>query len=438
MKFWQTVGKHSNSVLSKTDPEIFSIVDRENLRKNNTIELIASANTVSPAVLEAMGSELINKVVEGYIGQRYFSGCTEIDKLENLAIHRAKQVFGATYANVQPHSCSQANQSVHLALMKPGDSFLGMDLMHGGHLSHGARTTLTAHHYTSLSYPVSREDEYLDYDQILKQAKEVRPKLIIAGASAYSRTIDFKRFRDIADQVGAFLLVDMAHIAGLVAAGLHPSPIAHAHIVTSSTQKTLRGPRGGIALMGKETANEYGHKLDSAIFPGLQGAAHMHTIAAKAVALEEALQPDFVVYQQNVLDNAKTLAEALMQSGFRLVSGGTDNHLMILDLRSQGMTGKEAEERLENVGITVNKNLIPYDLQKPWICSGIRIGTAAVTTRGFGPTEMHAIATMLDKILNKKLTAQIIQEVRHQVSIICRHHPLHIEEDIDNEHSYRA
>lgn len=421
---WKMTEKETQrySILCQKDHDIFDIINRENRQQNDTIELIASANIVSSAVLEAMGSSLTDKVVEGYIGQRYFSGCEEIDKLENLAIERAKQLFGAAHANVQPYSCSQANQAVYLCTLQPGDRILGMNLKHGGHLTHGAKVTMTAHHYASYSYQVSRENEQIDYDELLAQAKEIRPKLIIAGASAYSRIIDFQRFRKIADEVGAFLLADMAHIAGLVATGLHPSPIPHAHIVTSSTQKTLRGPRGGLILLGEHSAKQLAHRIDSAIFPGMQGAAHMHIIAAKAVALGEALQPSFVAYQRAVINNAKILAEALMQCGFRLVSGGTDNHLMLMDLRSQNITGKEAENRLESVGITVNKNLVPYDPKKPWICSGIRIGTAAITSRGFGVQEMHSIATMIDKMLNGKPTTQTIQKVRKEVAHLCRRH----------------
>jgi len=407
------------AALRQQDHEVFSIIERESRRRQKSIEMIASANIVSPGVLEAMGSPFVNNVVEGYPGQRYFSGCEEMDKLENLGTDRAKRLFGATHANLQPYSCSQANQAVYLCSLKPGDRILGMDLKHGGHLTHGAKVTMTAHYYASHSYKVSPDDGRIDYDQLLIQAKEVRPKLIIAGASAYPRIIDFERFRKIADEVGAFLLGDMAHVAGLVAAGLHPSPLPYAHFVTTSTQKTLRGPRGGMILLGEETAEAFAHRIDRALFPGIQGAAHMHTIAAKAVALGEALQPDFVTYQRCVLNNAKTLAEALMQCGFQLITGGTDNHLMVLDLRRQDITGAEAENRLESVGIMVNKNLIPYDRQPPWVCSGIRIGTAAMTTLGYGLEEMHAITMMLDKMLHSTPTPQTIQEVRKEVAALC-------------------
>ena len=410
------------SYLQRQDAEIFAIFERESQRQHKTIELIASANRVSPGVLEAMGSPLTDNVVEGYIGKRYFSGCEEIDRLEGLAIDRAKQLFGAAHANVQPYSCSQANQAVYLTTMNPGDRLMSMDLMHGGHLTHGAKFTMTAHHYDVHPYGVSRDNEQIDYDQLLRQAKEVRPKLIIAGASAYPRVIDFKRFREIADEVGAYLLADMAHVAGLVAAGLYPSPIAHAHVVTSSTQKTLRGPRGGIILLGEQSVESLARKIDSALFPGMQGAAHMHIIAAKAVTLKEAAQPDFVAYQRAVLDNARLLATDLAERGFRIVSGGTDNHLMLVDLRPRNLTGKEAERRLESVGITVNRNQIPYDPEKPWIASGIRIGTSAITSRGFGPEEMHAIAAVIDKMLGEPPTTQTINEARRETARLCDRH----------------
>ncbi|NKB54490.1 MAG: aminotransferase class I/II-fold pyridoxal phosphate-dependent enzyme [Gammaproteobacteria bacterium] len=410
------------SFLQRKDPEIFSIFNQENKRQNATIELIASANAVSPGVLEAMGSALTDNVVEGYIGERYFSGCQEIDRLESLAMERAKRLFGAAHANVQPYSCSQANQAVYLTTMEAGERLLSMDLMHGGHLTHGAKFTMTAHHYEVHSYQVSRENEQIDYDRILRQAKEIRPKLIIAGASAYPRIIDFRRFRKIADEVGAYLLADMAHVAGLVAAGLYPSPVPHAHVVTSSTQKTLRGPRGGIILLGEQAADQLSRKIDSALFPGMQGAAHMHIIAAKAVALQEASQPEFAEYQRVVLNNARVLAADLEACGFRIVSGGTDTHLMLVDLRSRDITGREAESRLENIGITVNRNLIPYDVRKPWIASGIRIGTSAITSRGFGPEEMHTIATIIDKVLKGKPGAQILNQARQEVTRLCHQH----------------
>jgi glycine hydroxymethyltransferase len=412
-----------HSLLSDSDPEVFAILEREKKRQNENIELIASANFVSRAMLEATGSLVTNKVAEGYPGHRYFSGCDNIDDLENLAIARAKQLFGAAHANVQPYSGSQANQAVYLCALKPGDCILGMDLGHGGHLSHGAKFTMTGKHYSSFFYTVDPDTQFIDYDQILALAKSNRPKLIIAGGSSYSRSIDFKRFREIADEVGALLLADIAHIVGLIAAKQHQSPIPYAHFVTTSTQKTLRGPRSGLILLGEHSAPKFARKIDSAVFPGMQGAVHMHAIAAKAVMLGEALKPSFVTYQRQILENAKCLANQLIQRGFRLVSGGTDNHLFLIDLRPQGLTGKEAEERLAQVGITVNKNLIPYDSQPPKISSGIRLGTPAITTRGFGLEEMHSIADMIDNMLNNVPTDRTIQEVREEVARLCRLHP---------------
>ena len=398
--------------LSSVDPDVFSIIDQESRRQKESIELIASANFVSRAVLEATGSILTNKVAEGYPGRRYFSGCEYIDELENLAIARAKELFGAAYANLEPYTGSQANHAVYLTVLKPGDRILGMDLGHGGHLSHGAKFTMTGKHYDCHFYQVDPETECLNYDQILAQAQAVRPQLIIAGASSYPRIIDFQRFREIADQVGAYLLADIAHISGLVATGLHPSPIPHAHFVTTSTQKTMRGPRSGMILLGEQTATEFARKIDSAVFPGVQGAVHAHTIAAKAVMLKEAMSPRFATYQRQNLENSSILAAALMERGFRLVSGGTDNHLMLLDLSQQSITGKEAEERLASVSITVNKNLLPYDTHKPTICSGIRVGTSAVTTRGFGPEDIHCIASLIDTMLSSKPTVSTIAKVQ--------------------------
>lgn len=411
------------SSLRTGDPDIFAMVSREGQRQNENIELTASANFVSSAVLEATGSLLTNKVAEGYPGNRYFSGCEYIDEIENLAIARAKKIFGAAYVNVEPYSGSQANQAVYLSVLKPGDCLLSMDLGHGGHLSHGAKVTMTGKNYDCRFYQVNPETERLDYDQILALAKEVRPKLIIAGASSYPRRIDFQRFREIADEVGALLLADIAHIAGLIAVGLHDSPIPHAHFVTTTTQKTLRGPRGGMILLGEHSAETWGRKLNSGIFPGMQGAVHMHTIAAKAVMLKEALEPSFATYQRRTLENARILAEELIERGFRLVSGGTDNHLMLLDLRSKGITGKEAEERLFKVGITTNKNLLPYDPEKPRVCSGIRLGTPAITTRGFVPEEMPCLADLIDKVLTDQPSAPTLDFVRKEITRLCRLHP---------------
>lgn len=405
------------------DSEVFSIIEKERQRQVNSIELIASANFVSRAVLEATGSILTNKVAEGYPGRRYFSGCENIDELENLAVDRAKELFGAAHVNLEPYTGSQANHAVYLTVLKPGDRILGMDLGHGGHLSHGAKFTMTGKVYDCHFYQVNQKTERLDYDQILAQAQEVRPKLIIAGASSYPRIIDFQRFRKIADEVGAYLLADIAHISGLVAAGLHPNPVPHAHFVTTSTQKTMRGPRSGMILLGEHSAPEFARKIDSAVFPGVQGAVHVHAIAAKAVMLKEAMSPSFAAYQRQNLENSQVLAKELVERGFRLVSGGTDNHLMLLDLTEKGLTGKEAEDRLANVQITVNKNLLPYDSQKPTVCGGIRIGTSAITTRGFGSEEMHCIAELIDKMLSSEPSANTIVKVREEISRLCRLYP---------------
>ncbi len=414
--------KHSTG-LNVVDPEVYDLINREHQRQEDKIELIASANFVSRAVLEATGSILTNKVAEGYPGRRYFSGCEYIDKLENLAIARAKELFGAAYANLEPYTGSQANHAVYLTVLKPGDRILGMDLSHGGHLSHGAKFNMTGKNYDCHFYQVDPDTERLNYDRILAQAKDVRPKLIIAGASAYPRTIDFQRFREIADEVGAYLLADVAHISGLIAAELHPNPINHAHFVTTSTQKTLRGPRSGMILLGEHSAPEFARKIDSAVFPGVQGAVHMHAIAAKAVMLKEAMSPSFATYQRQTLENTRVIAEDLVKKDFRLVSGGTDNHLILLDLSEKGITGKEAEELLASVGITVNKNMLPYDSQKPSVCGGIRIGTSAITTRGFTSEDMHCIADLIEKVLSGKPTAITLKTVQEEVSRLCRLHP---------------
>lgn len=371
------------------DPEIAEAITLENGRQNDHIELIASENFTSKAVMAAMGSQLTNKYAEGYPAKRYYGGCEYVDIVENLAIDRAKKLFGCDYANVQPHSGAQANMAVFFAVLEPGDTFMGMNLAHGGHLSHGSPVNMSGKYFNCVPYGVNDEG-FIDYDEVLKIAKECRPKMIVAGASAYARKIDFKKFREIADEVGAVLMVDMAHIAGLVAGGQHMSPIPYADIVTTTTHKTLRGPRGGMILCNQEAADRF--NFNKAIFPGTQGGPLMHVIAGKAVCFKEALDPSFSVYAKNIVDNAQALAKALMDRGFNLVSGGTDNHLMLVDLRSKGVTGKATEKLLDTVNITCNKNAIPNDPEKPFTTSGIRLGTAAVTTRGFNTDDMVSVA----------------------------------------------
>lgn len=371
------------------DPEIAQAMCQEINRQEDHIELIASENFVSKAVMAAMGSPLTNKYAEGYPGKRYYGGCEFVDIAENIAIERAKQLFGCTYANVQPHSGAQANMAVYFALVKPGETVMGMNLAHGGHLTHGSPVNMSGSYYNIVPYGVNKEG-FIDYDELRKIAHECKPKMIIAGASAYARKIDFKTFREIADEVGAFLMVDMAHIAGLVAAGLHESPIPYAHVTTTTTHKTLRGPRGGMILSSEEFAAEY--KLNKAIFPGIQGGPLMHVIAAKAVCFKEALDPSFKVYAQNVIDNSQALSASLTKRGFNIVSGGTDNHLLLIDLQNMGVTGKEAEHLLDVANITCNKNTIPDDPASPFVTSGIRLGTAAITTRGMKTEDMDIIA----------------------------------------------
>ncbi|MDI9459066.1 MAG: serine hydroxymethyltransferase [Bacillota bacterium] len=383
--------------LKETDPEILQVIKDETNRQNKKLELIASENFVSCAVLEAMGSQLTNKYAEGYPGRRYYGGCEFVDVAENLAIERAKQLFGADHVNVQPHSGSQANQAVFFACLKPGDTVLGMDLSHGGHLTHGSPVNQSGSWFKVIHYGVRQDDERLDYDQVRDLALKHRPKLIIAGASAYPRIIDFKVFREIADEAGALLMVDMAHIAGLVAAGVHPSPIPYADFVTTTTHKTLRGPRGGMIL----TTSEHAKAVDKAVFPGMQGGPLMHVIAAKAVSFKEALRPEFKEYQKQVVANAKVLADTLSGHGFPLVSGGTDNHLLLVNVKAKGFTGKDAEALLDSVGITVNKNTIPFETESPFITSGIRMGTAALTTRGMGEKEMVIIGELIAKTLEQ-------------------------------------
>ena len=379
------------------DPDLAKAIEQETQRQNDHIELIASENFVSKAVMSAMGSTLTNKYAEGYPGKRYYGGCDYVDVVEDLARDRAMELFGCTYANVQPHSGAQANMAVFFCLLKPGDTVMGMNLDHGGHLTHGSPVNMSGSYFNIVPYGVN-DDGFIDYDELEKIALSCKPKLIVAGASAYARKIDFKRFREVADKVGAFLMVDMAHIAGLVAAGLHESPIPYAHVTTTTTHKTLRGPRGGMILSSKEFAEEY--KLNKAVFPGIQGGPLMHVIAAKAVCFKEALQPEFKTYAKNVVANAAALAEGLKKRGFDIVSGGTDNHLMLVDLRSKGVTGKEAEKLLDAANITCNKNTIPNDPEKPFVTSGIRLGTAAVTTRGMNTADMDVIAEAIALLIN--------------------------------------
>lgn len=379
------------------DPELAVAIEKEIGRQNSHIELIASENFVSKAVMAAMGSPLTNKYAEGYPGKRYYGGCEFVDIAEDLARDRAMKLFNCTYANVQPHSGAQANLAVFFALVKPGDTVMGMNLDHGGHLTHGSPVNISGSYFHIVPYGVN-DQGFIDYDEVERIAKECKPKLIVAGASAYARKIDFKKFREIADSVGAFLMVDMAHIAGLVAAGLHESPIPYAHVTTTTTHKTLRGPRGGMILSSKEFAEEY--KLNKSVFPGIQGGPLMHVIAAKAVCFKEALDPSFKVYAQNIIDNAQALSKGLISRGFDIVSGGTDNHLMLVNLVNKGITGKEAEKLLDAANITCNKNTVPNDPQSPFVTSGIRLGTAAVTTRGFGTADMDVVADAIAMLIN--------------------------------------
>jgi glycine hydroxymethyltransferase len=409
--------------LPQQDPQVFAAIENERKRQHSKIELIASENFVSRAVMEAQGSVLTNKYAEGYPGRRYYGGCEYVDVVEDLARERAKKLFGAEHANVQPHSGAQANMAVYFTVLEHGDTVLGMNLSHGGHLTHGSPVNFSGIQYNFVEYGVDPETHVIDYDDVLEKARVHKPKLIVAGASAYPRIIDFKRFREIADEVGAYLMVDMAHIAGLVAAGLHPNPVPYAHFVTTTTHKTLRGPRGGMILCKEEFAKQ----IDKAIFPGIQGGPLMHVIAAKAVALGEALQDDFKTYAQNIINNAKRLAEALKNEGFTLVSGGTDNHLLLIDLRPQGLTGKVAEKVLDEVGITVNKNTIPYDPESPFVTSGIRIGTAAVTTRGFGLEEMDEIASIISLVLKHHEDEAKLEEARQRVAALTEKFPLYQE-----------
>ncbi|WP_066188102.1 serine hydroxymethyltransferase [Gracilibacillus timonensis] len=407
--------------LKNFDPEIYQSVELERKRQHDKIELIASENFVSQAVMEAQGSVLTNKYAEGYPGRRYYGGCEYVDVAEDLARDRAKEIFGAEYVNVQPHSGAQANMAVYFTVLDPGDTVLGMNLNHGGHLTHGSPVNFSGKLFHFVDYGVDKDSERIDYNQVLAKAKEVKPKLIVAGASAYSREIDFKKFREIADAVDAYLMVDMAHIAGLVAAGLHPDPVPHAHFVTTTTHKTLRGPRGGLILCKEE----YGRKIDKTVFPGMQGGPLMHVIAAKAVSFKEALSPDFKVYGENIIKNAKKFAEVLQAEGIRIVSGGTDNHLLLLDVRDLQLTGKEAEAALDEVGITTNKNTIPFDPESPFVTSGVRVGTAAVTTRGFAEAEMEEVAKIIALTLKNPSDEATLTEARDRVSALTAKFPLY-------------
>ena len=408
-------------LIRQNDPALYEAVVKETERQRNKIELIASENFVSETVMEANGTTLTNKYAEGYPGRRYYGGCENVDLVENLAIERAKELFGAGYANVQPHSGAQANMAVFFALLEPGDTVLSMNLAHGGHLSHGSPVNMSGKYWNIVHYGVSEGENVIDYDEVRRLALECKPKLVLAGASAYPRLIDFKKFREIADEVGAYLLVDMAHVAGLVAAGLHPSPVPYAHVTTTTTHKTLRGPRGGLILANDE---EIGKKINKAIFPGIQGGPLMHTIAAKAVCFGEALKPEFKEYAARIIKNCAALADELTKEGFKLVSGGTDNHLLLLDLTGMKVdTGKEAEHLLDEVGITCNKNAIPFDTQKPFVTSGLRLGTAAVTTRGFVEEDLREVARII-AITLKDYEANA-EEARARVKALCEKYPLY-------------
>lgn len=407
--------------LVNADPEVAQAIGLELNRQRTHLELIASENFVSEAVLEAAGTILTNKYAEGYPGKRYYGGCEFVDIAENLARDRAKELFGAEHANVQPHSGAQANTAVYFAVLDPGDLIMGMDLSHGGHLTHGSPVSISGKYFNVVSYGVDPETHRIDYDAVRAIARKHKPKILVAGASAYPRTIDFAAFGEIAKEIGAYLMVDMAHIAGLIAAGLHPSPIPYADFVTTTTHKTLRGPRGGMILCREEFAKA----VDKAVFPGIQGGPLMHIIAAKAVAFKEALQPDFADYQRQILANASALAQGLMERGFDLVSGGTDTHLMLVDLRSKSITGKEAEALLDVAGITANKNTIPFDPEKPFVASGVRLGTPAVTTRGMGEQEMVKIAEAIHLVLTYRDDSAKVEEGKNLVSGLCQEFPLY-------------
>ena len=410
--------------LDVVDTEIQEAINKELSRQREKLEMIASENIVSTAVMQAQGSILTNKYAEGYPGKRYYGGCEYVDIVEQLAIDRAKKLFGAEYANVQPHSGAQANTAVYFALLQPGDTILGMNLTDGGHLTHGSPVNISGKYFKIIPYGVDKETERIDYDELERLAKEHQPKLIVGGASAYSRVIDFERMAQIAKSVGAYFMVDMAHIAGLVAAGLHPSPVPYADVVTTTTHKTLRGPRGGLILCRDA---EFGKQFNKAIFPGIQGGPLMHVIAAKAVAFKEALSDEFKVYQQQVLDNAKALADELVKKGFRIVSGGTDNHLMLVDLRSKNITGKEAQFLLDEIGITANRNTIPFEPLSPFVTSGIRLGTPALTTRGLKEEDIREVADIIADVIENREDSAVIEAAKAKVQAICKKFPLYEE-----------
>jgi glycine hydroxymethyltransferase len=428
------------SYLKQTDPELFEILGREESREHNTLELIASENFVSYSVLETTGGVMTNKYAEGYPGKRYYGGCEHVDEAENLARERAKKLFSAEYANVQPHSGSQANMAALMTFVNVGDTIMGLDLAHGGHLTHGSPVNFSGRLYNVISYQIDKETGRVDFDNLMKLAKEHRPKLIICGGSAYPRFIEFEQFRQVADEVGAFLMADIAHPAGLVATGIHPSPMPYCDVVTTTTHKTLRGPRGGMIMMGKDPENPWGRVapksgrvkniselIDSMVMPGIQGGPLMHIIAAKAVAFGEALKPEFKEYTKSVVKNAKTMAEEFMSLDYHLISGGTDTHVMLIDLTNKNITGKAAENALEKAGITVNKNMVPFDQRSPFITSGIRIGTPAITTRGMGIAEMRKIVKLIDSIINDHENEVLIENVKSSVQELCSNFPLYDE-----------
>ncbi|WP_455377574.1 serine hydroxymethyltransferase [Petrachloros mirabilis] len=410
----------SLDALNATDPDVYAAIEAEEERQRNKLLLIASENFASPAVLAAQGSLMTNKYAEGYPGKRYYGGCQHVDTVEDLAIQRCKQIFGAEHVNVQPHSGSQANMAAYLSVLKPGDTILGMDLAQGGHLTHGSKVNFSGSIFRAFSYGVDRETETINYDAVRKLAEECRPRMLVVGASAYARTLDFKKFQEIAKSIGAYLMVDIAHIAGLIAAGLHPSPIPYADFVTTTTHKTLRGPRGGVVMCKAEHAKA----VDKFVFPGMQGGPLMHVIAAKAVAFKEALSPAFKIYQQQVISNAKVLAQGLLDRGYKIVSGGTDTHLMLVNLTSKGITGKEADAALDAAGIIVNKNTVPYDEKPPAVASGIRLGTPIVATRGMKEQEMMEIVDLIDRVLQHRDDHTTLEKVRAQAKALCNRFPI--------------